>query len=368
MTTAGRRRVVFLDHTATPGGGQLSALRLLPKLTNIRPTAVYLTGGPLEAEIRAQGIDTQVLTDHSGVSYRNIPGIASRLASYLREQQPGVPVVALSTTTAQVLGLVRRRQYRLLRLSEDMERYQHRGIKSFLYFRWIFPRFDGYISNSIWTASTIPHSLSFIPTNLAYPLSGIDTDNPRVKPPFSSPRVTMACFSRPAAWKGIDIAITAIHQLAAKGIDAELSIYGGDWQATEGYLTELKALAGAGPGRISFHGHTSDVSGVMRSTDVVILPSRLPEPYGQVTVQALAAGCLTVVSNHGGSLELVDDGRTGLVFNNEDAKDLARVLFAAHAAAEHSQQIAAAGREAALELGDESLAPKFEATILELLP
>lgn len=361
------RRVIFLDHAGTPGGGQLSALRLLPLLQDIDPVALYLTGGPVSGQMREIGVETVVFDEEGTFSSRSLLTAARSVWKYLRGEDPSTPVVALSTAAAQVLALVPGRQPRLLRLSEDMERYRNRGLKSLAYFRLIFPRFDGFISNSRWTTSTIPESLRRIPVRLAYPLSGIRAVTPRATPILEDPTVHLACFSRSVRWKGIDLAIAAADALADRGAPVRLTIFGGGWQSEDDYAAELRSLAERSSASVRFAGHIDDVESAMADVDVVLLPSRLPEPFGQVTAQSLSAGCLTVVSAHGGSLELVEDQRTGFTFPSDDASALAAVLDRALQDPAGSRAIAEAGQRSAVGLTDGPLSRDFEGAIIALL-
>ena len=60
--------------------------------------------------------------------------------------------------------------------------------------------------------------------------------------------------------------------------------------------------------------------------DVVVVPSRLPEPFGRVAVEAMAYGCAVIASNHGGLTEIVVDGETGKLFTPGDSNELARYI------------------------------------------
>jgi len=362
-------RVIFLDHEGTPGGGQLSARRLLPRLATVKPRAVFVAPGPVAEDLSIDDVPVSVLFPQTG-GYRawKAPIYAMRLTKWLRHFPSDVPIVALSTASAQVLAFIPRRgRKRFLRLSEDMARYSGRSLKSTIYFRWIFRRFDAFISNSNWTASTIPAELAGVPVRLAYPLSGLEAASPRAHPVLASEHVRFACFSRPVEWKGLDLAILAVDHLHQRGFDVSLTIFGGGGHRDEPHLNYLKSLASRSTAPVHLAGHIQDVLHEMRSVDVVILPSRLPEPYGQVTAQSLASGCLTVVSDHGGSLELVHDGSTGLTFANNSSSALATVLERALEDVEGSRSIAAAGQRSASHLTDDVLATDFERVLLELI-
>ena len=69
----------------------------------------------------------------------------------------------------------------------------------------------------------------------------------------------------------------------------------------------------------------ADVREWLREIDVFVLPS-LSEALSNSLLEAMASGCTVVASRVGGNPELVQDGKTGLLFTPGDADDLARQL------------------------------------------
>ena len=61
-------------------------------------------------------------------------------------------------------------------------------------------------------------------------------------------------------------------------------------------------------------------------SDIVVNARITPEAFGRTTCEAQAMGCLVVGSAHGGTCELIEDGKTGFLFPPGDAQALARVL------------------------------------------
>ena len=51
----------------------------------------------------------------------------------------------------------------------------------------------------------------------------------------------------------------------------------------------------------------------MNWCDAVVVPSKKPEPFGRVAIEAMAAKRPVMASNHGGLTEIVVDGETGLL-------------------------------------------------------
>lgn len=73
---------------------------------------------------------------------------------------------------------------------------------------------------------------------------------------------------------------------------------------------------------IQFIGPQSDIKQLYRDTDIVLMCSQ-SEAFGRVTVEAMMSGCLVIGANSGGTMELVSDNETGLLYTSGDYSDLA---------------------------------------------
>lgn len=128
-----------------------------------------------------------------------------------------------------------------------------------------------------------------------------------------------------APHKGCDVLLKAFRSLPP-GVDATLSIHG-DPKGYEPYFDELRALAADDP-RITFHGPFArdEVGRVLSGIDALVVPSRWYENAPGVVFEAFAAGAPVVATDLGGLSEFVRHGENGLLFELENADDLARQL------------------------------------------
>ncbi len=120
-----------------------------------------------------------------------------------------------------------------------------------------------------------------------------------------------------------DEAIRALEDLVERGIDAELLLVG---RGEPAYRRRLEALAGARLGeRVRFLGELDEPFPVVLSADVLVVCSRA-EAFGRVTVEGMLAARAVVGARSGGTAELVQHGRTGLLYEPGDVAGLAGLL------------------------------------------
>jgi glycosyltransferase involved in cell wall biosynthesis len=77
---------------------------------------------------------------------------------------------------------------------------------------------------------------------------------------------------------------------------------------------------------IEFTGFREDVPDVIAGLDILVHASTTGEPFGQVIIEAMAAGKPVIATNGGGVPEIVDDGVTGLLVSMGDADAMAAAI------------------------------------------
>jgi glycosyltransferase involved in cell wall biosynthesis len=127
-------------------------------------------------------------------------------------------------------------------------------------------------------------------------------------------------------WKGQHQAISALAELAGKNINVHLLLVGDDGKR---YRAELvrQAMTLDVTRRIKFHGYAEDPMPLIRNADVVLVCSRW-EAFGRVAVEAMLAGKPVIGSARGATAEIIQHGKTGLLYEWENVKELAeRIQF-----------------------------------------
>jgi glycosyltransferase involved in cell wall biosynthesis len=128
-----------------------------------------------------------------------------------------------------------------------------------------------------------------------------------------------------APHKGCDLLIRAFKKLPPS-MDASLTIHG-NLQRFKPIVKRLRRLAGDDE-RIIFAGpfRREEVGRVLSEMDVLVVPSRWYENAPLVICEAFAAGVPVVATNLGTMPELVKHGENGLLFELDNAENLARQL------------------------------------------
>jgi glycogen(starch) synthase len=123
--------------------------------------------------------------------------------------------------------------------------------------------------------------------------------------------------------KGIDLLIEAIAELRERGLRPHLTIIGsGQEEAALRQLTRERQLEG----QIEFLGSKkpAEIARLLNAHQILVVPSRWPEPFGIVALEGIACGCVVAASEAGGLPQAI--GPCGLTFTIADRDQLAETL------------------------------------------
>jgi glycosyltransferase involved in cell wall biosynthesis len=138
-----------------------------------------------------------------------------------------------------------------------------------------------------------------------------------------------AVLGRVSGWKGQDVLVSALGEQPLRGrADAVVLVAGAPSRGEERHRRELHALAAqlGVADRLYDVGFQEDLDALYGAVDVVVVPSKQPDPLPNAAIEASAAGCCVVAAAHGGLPEIVRDGRTGRLVAPRDPAALAGVL------------------------------------------
>lgn len=146
-----------------------------------------------------------------------------------------------------------------------------------------------------------------------------EVDNPR-----------LGYLGRLSPRKGVDVAVRAESELVRRGVSARLALAGDTFAGYEWYEAELAELVQREEleSRVTFTGFVADVSSVLRDVDVVVVPSRSEESFGNIVIESAIAARPVVVSDHSGLREAAGSVRAATLVPADDPIALADAVEA----------------------------------------
>lgn len=132
---------------------------------------------------------------------------------------------------------------------------------------------------------------------------------------------------RLSQWKGQHVFIEAFSKAFPDG-GATGVIVGSAMFGEGAYEEELKQqIVDLGlQERVTLAGFTTDVAGYLNQFDILVHASVIPEPFGQVVAEGMAAGLPVIASDAGGPSEVIESGVTGILLPPGDVDALAAAM------------------------------------------
>ena len=367
-----RKRILFFDHTAKLGGGEIALFNLLQRLDQERylPSVVLAADGPLREKIEKIGVEIHVLPlaleiaetrkdTLGGKSTLRIKAVILSLiycfwlARFIRHRR--ADLLHTNSLKADILGGVAARMARVPvawhvrdRIDED-----YLPKSAVRLFRWLCLWIPNYvIANSDATLSTLE-----LPANAtmrdSVVYSGVlktreggkkegksskwgfvvhdgvfkVSETPEARPAMGPPVVVMV--GRLTEWKGQHIFIEAAARIRDRLPEVKFQIIGSAMFGEEEYERKIRAQTAKlkMEDRIDFTGFRADVADLIRAADILVHASITGEPFGQVVVEAMAAGKPVVATDGGGIPEIICNGETGLLVPMGDAAAMADAII-----------------------------------------
>lgn len=338
--------ITFVTHTASPGGAEL-ALRRYLEVTELPARLVTLEPGGVW-----EGLDREVVA---------VGGVR-----HLRHALRGAGLVVANTMRAAFLSaLVAPRGTRLVYWVRDgLTQSAMSPLALTLTKQVTARRAVHYLANSQWTAGTVRDALGVAEerVSVVYSLCGVGDEQwsaPRRRP--VSP-VRLLYLGRLTPWKAPHLAIEALTELRARGVDATLTLAGDAHFGEDRYVERLRDQVANDPA-VSMVGHVADVWGVLAAHDILIHCSVVPEPFGQVIVQGLAAGLPVTASRLGGPREILEGSPVDLTHAPGAPDEIADVVIRA---LDHYDTVHDWGHERAASYRDRDLASAADRALMTI--
>ena len=322
------------------GGAERTTIDIAAALVHAGHRALVVSeGGRLESELRAAGallLKIPVASKNPFTILRNI----RRLKSIIAER--AVDLVHARSRAPAWSAFYATKQTHIPFMTTHHGTYNARNSLKRWYNSVMF-RGDAIIANSQWTADHIRNHYANTPKRIAVIARGIDlkrydpsriSDQSRaaIRQSWSAGAGTRIVLlpGRLTRWKGHLILIDALSRLSGAGkLPADLRVViAGDAQGRNSYLAEIEdAIASGGLQEIvKLSGHIDDMASAYMAADIVISASSKPEAFGRVPAEAAAMGLPVIATAHGGALETILPGQSGLLVPPGDAVALGEAL------------------------------------------
>lgn len=202
---------------------------------------------------------------------------------------------------------------------------------------------------------------------VVYPGAPIEYYYKYLKPPFDILRICFASLLMP--YKGAQTLIESLVLLKENNIPFTCEIAGDS--TSNDFIAALKnhAKKFGFYEQVEFKGFLSkeEMSKMFGRCNTLVFPSVFDEPFGKTQIEAMAAGLCVVSSGTGGSKEIVQDGVNGLLFEKENAVDLANKLLTLYHNKEYWEALAIRGQSDAFKFTTHKSVEKIEKEFVELL-
>jgi glycosyltransferase involved in cell wall biosynthesis len=370
--------VLFYDHTAKLGGGEIALFHLLANLDKgrYRPIAVLGEEGALAEKLRKEEIEVCIMPLPGGLGDTRkdslgtgsllklgaiflLLGYCWKLRNFIRQR--GVDLVHTNSLKADLIGGIAGRLAGVPVVWHVRDRIENDYLPpvvttAFRQFCRIIPTFV--VSNSAATMQTLRirgrgkravihsgHALVEGATAVVH--DGVVPASMGVK---RKGGIRVGMVGRLTRWKGQHIFLQAVADVRPRFPGARFQIVGSAMFGEEAYEEEIRALANhlGLANCVEFTGFRSDVLQLVEEMDVLVHASITGEPFGQVIVEAMAAGKPVVATNGGGVPEIVRHGVTGLLVPMGDAEAMARAICELLADPVRAEQMGLAGRDRVL--------------------
>jgi glycosyltransferase involved in cell wall biosynthesis len=366
MTGARRpSKILFLHGGSEMYGADRVLLGLVEGLSReeLTPLIVLPGEGPLADALRRLGVPVRIM--ELGVlrrRYMTPAGILNRawhvlkavrgLTGIIREEE--VDLVHTCTTAVLAGALAARRTgvphvWHVLEITTRPAFYRR-------FIAWAVPRWSAAV---VATAAAVKshmekgHPLNRGKTTVVHhgidpgPFQSASPEKVRRELGLAPGTVLAGMVGRVNWWKGQHALLDTAGMILSRRDDVRFLLVGGTFEGEERLMAELRERAGREglAGNVFVSDFRDDAPEVFAALDIFVLPSTEPDPQPTVLLEAMAAGKPVVSFAHGGAMEMIEDGVTGLLVPVGDTAALAAAIERLAGDAGMRRAMGRAGRE-----------------------
>lgn len=350
-------RVLYVDHTAKLGGGEIAIRNLIQALStsSIEPVFLSFEEGPLVDQLRdSVSVHVIVLKKSVASASRQSLGFASILkigelvaiAQHIRQvtrrmRELKVDLVHTNSLKSDIIGGIAGRLAGLPVVWHVRDRIAPdylptHVVRVFRALSKVIPTFVIAVSEaslatiiSTRDGAALSSRAAVLYDGLsAAALAGSTTSSESTSTPNDRPR-RIGLVGRICPWKGQHIFLQAASQVHKEFPDVRFEIVGAPLFGEEPYEQELRELTSKLrlEDVVSFTGFVHDVPRRIAELEIMVHASTISEPFGLVAIEAMAQSKPLIATRGGGIPEIVIDQVTGLLIPMNDADAMARAMI-----------------------------------------
>ncbi|WP_237242810.1 glycosyltransferase family 4 protein [Rothia nasimurium] len=315
--------LICIDHTSKLGGGELALSRFIAwPGRQYHIDLILFEEGPL-ADIARSAPKTDVYVLSAKTKLHRLSQL-----SKLIKRLDGL-ILANSYSSFVYMSLLPKELKRTIYyLRHEAITKDTPWFKALFLKKYSFRLARGFLANSSYTQNTLQDLSLMKKCQVVYTISGILYDEMKDTPNKFRDPLQVLSLSRLTSWKGIHLIAQAVNKVNQDldRIAIRLTIAGGALFGENDYRMMLEGYKDDSKGAIDLIGHVDDVKPLLEKHDVLLSASTRPEPFGQVLVQGLSAGLLTIGTAQGGAAEVIQDEVNGLLLPPGDINALCSIL------------------------------------------
>lgn len=369
------KRILFIDHHAELGGGEIALLEIIKNLDRDRfhPLALLGDEGPLRDELRKLNVEAIVdkLPDYfrqldRDPEKRNKPSSfiksAFRLPFFIKNiksviTEKNINIVYINSIKSSLYGIPAAKQTKC-RIIWHLHDCLNRDFYSLLVIPLIV-----FLTNMADKIICVSDTVKkyFIkaggnPKKAVIIYNGIDTE--RFNPDISAESVKkqlglsggkiISMIGRLESWKGQRIFIKTAETICKNRGDIIFLIAGGPLFGFAEYEKELKATVEqlGLKDKVFFLGFRTDVENIYAASDVIVHCSTKPEPFGRDIIEAMACGKPVISTDLGAPKEIITE-QAGILMSPNNSNVLAENIMSLLGDSKRRERLGANARKVA---------------------
>ena len=350
------KRILFIDHHAELGGGEIALLEIIKNLDRDRSYPLALLGdeGPLQDELRK--LNVEAIVDKLPGYFRQLdrdPGKRNKLFSFIKSAfclpifiKNIKSVITEKNINVVYINSVKSSLYAILAAKQTKCRiiwHLHDCLTRDFYSLWIIPLiiFLTHMADKIICVSDTVKKY-FIkaggnPKKAMVIYNGVDTErfNPDIpgesvkKQLGLSAGKIISMVGRLESWKGQRIFIKTAEAICKNRDDIVFLIVGGPLFGFAEYEKELKATVEqlGLKDKVFFLGFRDNPEQIYAASDVIVHCSTKPEPFGRDIIEAMACGKPVISTDLGAPGEIIEDKKDGVLIKPNNPKLLTNEIL-----------------------------------------